>query len=216
MEEKKKVKIGLSTFFLIVVIIVIIIMGYYIYNLNQEKVKAEEKVSNQNEEINKLKDASANLQEKIDIISNTINNNTKEDKNKTEKDSQEKKSNFTIEDSNDMGGDVDLQEQNRKKISGKWYYTSAKLNGKEVSLREVFGSGIAYGTGTLTLNSDGTFENIMPGVSSSEIETTGKFYLNKDSLDLEYTNKTEKLIYNETNNTIEQSYDDYVLILERK
>ena len=38
MEEKKALKISLSTFFLILAIIVICVMVYYIYKLNNEKI----------------------------------------------------------------------------------------------------------------------------------------------------------------------------------
>ena len=45
MEEKKVIKVSLSTFFLIVAIIAIGVMGYFIYKLNDDKTKETEQVS---------------------------------------------------------------------------------------------------------------------------------------------------------------------------
>ena len=75
MNEKKPIKVSLSTFFLIIAIIVIAVMGYFIYRINSEKIATEEKVTSLNSQVN-------NLQERInkvsEITSNTevINNNT--------------------------------------------------------------------------------------------------------------------------------------------
>lgn len=76
MDEKKSVKISLSTFFLVLAIIVIIIMGYFIYKLNNEKTVETEKVANLNNEVSSLQGTVNQLQGKIDNISNTINSNT--------------------------------------------------------------------------------------------------------------------------------------------
>ena len=73
MDEKKPIKISLSTFFLILAVIVILVMGYFMYKLYNEKVAATQKIDNLNNEISNLESNVNNLQQKIDSISNTIN-----------------------------------------------------------------------------------------------------------------------------------------------
>ena len=68
MEEKKDIKISISTFFLILAIVVIIVMTYFIYNLNIEKV------ANLNSEINSLKNTVNKLQEQSNSSTNNENN----------------------------------------------------------------------------------------------------------------------------------------------
>ena len=73
MEEKKSVKISVSTVLLFVSILVIAFMAYYIYtektNYNKQIADLEAKTAN-------MQDTIDNLQGKIDNISNTINNNS--------------------------------------------------------------------------------------------------------------------------------------------
>lgn len=76
MEEKKSVKVSLSTVFLILAIIVIIIMGYFIYNLSTKNKTSEEEVNALNSKVSNLENSIRNYQEKIDSISNTLNSNT--------------------------------------------------------------------------------------------------------------------------------------------
>ena len=78
MNEKKPIKISLSTFFLIIAIIVIIVMGIFIYKISVDKIKAEEKAEVLNSEVTELEGAVDNLQGKIDSISNTINSPSEE------------------------------------------------------------------------------------------------------------------------------------------
>lgn len=75
MDEKKPIKISLSTFFLILAILVIIVMGFFIYKLYNEKTIATQKINDLNNEINTLEDTVNNFQQKIDSISNTITSN---------------------------------------------------------------------------------------------------------------------------------------------
>ena len=72
MEEKKAIKISLSTFLLILAIIVIIIMGYFIYKLNNDKELANNKVIQLNNQVSGLENTVNNLQGTISDISNTI------------------------------------------------------------------------------------------------------------------------------------------------
>ena len=74
MEEKKEIKISLSTFFLVLAIIVIIIMGYLIYKLYNEKAVETDKIYNLKNEIISLQNTVSQLNEAKGNISNTINN----------------------------------------------------------------------------------------------------------------------------------------------
>ena len=73
MEEKKSVKISLSTFFLLLSILVIIAMAYYIYT---EKVNSNKIIADLEANTVNMQDKIDNLQGKLDSISNTINSNT--------------------------------------------------------------------------------------------------------------------------------------------
>ena len=73
MDEKKTIKISLSTFFLFLAIILIIVMGFFMYKLYNEKTIATQKIEDLNNEINTLEKTVNDFQQKIDSISNTIN-----------------------------------------------------------------------------------------------------------------------------------------------
>lgn len=76
MEEKNVIKISLSTFFLIIAIIAICVMGYFIYQLNNEKTTATEQISNLNNQINDMKNTT-NTSDILVVNSNNTNTNTK-------------------------------------------------------------------------------------------------------------------------------------------
>ena len=80
MEENKKknLKMGLLVFLLIVAIIIIAIMALYIYRLTEEKTVQSEIVSNLNGQIVNLETTIDSLQENLNILSNTIENNSNE------------------------------------------------------------------------------------------------------------------------------------------
>ena len=65
MEEKKVTKISLSTFFLIFAIIAICIMVYFIYNLNIDKTKATDQISELNNKVTILENDKAELKSEI-------------------------------------------------------------------------------------------------------------------------------------------------------
>lgn len=73
MENKKSIKISLSTFFLILAVLVIIFMACYIY---VEKTNANNEIATLKTNAVEMQKTINNLQEKIDIISSTINSNT--------------------------------------------------------------------------------------------------------------------------------------------
>ena len=74
-EEKKTIKISLSTVFLIIAILVIIVMVYYIYI---EKTNSKKEIGTLETNAVEMQKTINNLQEKMDTISNTLNSNTTE------------------------------------------------------------------------------------------------------------------------------------------
>lgn len=73
MDEKKSVKISLSTVLLFVAILVIAFMAYYIYT---EKTNYNKQIADLEANTANMQDTIDNLQGKIDNISNTINSNS--------------------------------------------------------------------------------------------------------------------------------------------
>ena len=81
MDEKKPLKISLSTFFLILAIIVIVVMGFFMYKLYNEKSIATQEIADLNTEVSNLQSTVNDFQQRIDNISNTtsseeVTNNT--------------------------------------------------------------------------------------------------------------------------------------------
>ena len=73
MEEKKPIKISLSTFFLILAIIIIAIMGYFLYEIYDEKLVNENNIVKLNSEISNLKSEISNMNNKEDDTTNKEN-----------------------------------------------------------------------------------------------------------------------------------------------
>ena len=69
MNEKNQITISLSTLLLIIAIIIIIIMGYFIFQLSNNKKELNYKISNLETEINKLNSSK-------NVTSNNSNNTT--------------------------------------------------------------------------------------------------------------------------------------------
>ena len=95
MEEKKAIKISLSTFFLIIAIITIIVMGIFIYKLNNDKIAEIQKSTELQSQVNSLNGTLSDLQGKINNISETINSS----ENATNTDATSSK-NKTLEEAN--------------------------------------------------------------------------------------------------------------------
>ncbi len=72
MEEKKSIKVSLSTFFLILALIIIVVMAYYIYI---EKTNADKEISTLENNAVEMQNTINDLQEQIHTIPNTINSN---------------------------------------------------------------------------------------------------------------------------------------------
>ena len=83
MEENKKKnsKNGLLVFLLIVAIIIIVVMALYIYRLTKEKTVQAEKVSSLNNQVINLETTINSLQENLNILSSTIQNNVENNSN---------------------------------------------------------------------------------------------------------------------------------------
>lgn len=90
MDEKKSIKISLSTFFLILAVIVIIIMGYFIFKISKENSTDKEKITELNQKVTNLENSKSELQEKTKNIletknaSNTTNTEKKENESFTD------------------------------------------------------------------------------------------------------------------------------------
>ncbi|MBQ2938600.1 MAG: hypothetical protein IJE05_07015 [Clostridia bacterium] len=74
MEEKKTIKISLSSFFLMLAILIIIIMTYFIYKFYNEKVLATKEIEKLNTQVISLENTVNNSQDTINTISNNTNN----------------------------------------------------------------------------------------------------------------------------------------------
>lgn len=204
MKEKKEIKINLEVAIIIITIIALLVVAimykYFIemktQNTNvpvhENNVQVSENVANDSEE------KSADTSKESEVKQETSTD--------THKNSEEKKEE-TIN---------NTENQANKNILGEWKYVSAYENEKEVSFREIFGSSIEYGMGSLTLKEDGTFTNYFPGATSSEFEDSGNFTVNENKINLNYTKKTDILTYNASTETIEQTYGNYILTLTKK
>ena len=73
MEEKKTIKISISTFFLIIAIITICIMGYFLYSSNTKANDMISKEKELNAKIAKLEDDIASKQSQANATSNIVN-----------------------------------------------------------------------------------------------------------------------------------------------
>lgn len=132
MEEKKSVKISLSTFFLFIAIVVIIGMALYIYT---EKINSNKEIADLEANATNMQDKIDELQGKIDSISNTINSdNISNDENNTNNASNTENNTITLKIGNytvnevkdDEGGvsneecGVKLEENNKFQIYMGW------------------------------------------------------------------------------------------------
>lgn len=80
MEEKKAIKISLSTFLLIIAVIAICVMGYFIYKFNDDKTKATEQISQLNSKIALLENDKTLLKEEVENKQTELNNKEKNEK----------------------------------------------------------------------------------------------------------------------------------------
>lgn len=88
MEQKKEIKISFSTAIIGVAIIIIIILSILLYIIYNQKIRAVEDSLNLYDQVSELKETNRNLQEKLDIISNTVNSNNKSNSNSISEDNK--------------------------------------------------------------------------------------------------------------------------------
>ena len=141
MPEKKAAKISLSTFLLILAIIAIVVMGVFIYNLNKEKNIQVQKATDLQYQVNKLNSTVGNLQQKLNTISATINNDI------TSKTTTSNNSS-TNTNSNDIKYDISIRDE-------VYAIIKATKDGKTVT-KEFEMNGAIAETGTVTLPTIGS------------------------------------------------------------
>ena len=102
---------------------------------------------------------------------------------------------------------------NQNRFVGHWKPYKAEENGKEINLREVYGSGISEYGGELILENDGTFSELI-GIYSKETERglIGKYkvYGNGENALLTNNNEETKIVefVNENTNIIRMTLED--------
>ena len=124
--------------------------------------------SNVDNENNKVEDESSNMNEESDNIDFENSNINDEEDNVNSENSDEGK---ILEDDEISVGDI--------LVNDTWecYSVLDKVTMEELDMSLVFGSGLKYGLGSLNFYEDGTFKNILPGISSSETLTDGTYVL---------------------------------------
>lgn len=122
MEEKKTIKISLSTFFLTLAIIALVILGYFTYRLFNYKNNADIQISDLTNQI-------SNYKSSIDSSSNTVNttNNTENDNTINNIDDEQKKYYNNLSDSLSKN----LKEGNTIYVSIPTYKGHLSINNKK-------------------------------------------------------------------------------------
>lgn len=136
MEEKKSIKISLSTFFLILALIVLVIMGIFIFKLYNEKTEEKQKSTELQAQVD-------NLNGKINEIKETINSNeTVDNKNK---DNNANKNENKTNTANQTNTSNNSEDSIKNKIIGTWKaYKVTDSKGNDLGLDSVWGTGIRY------------------------------------------------------------------------
>lgn len=108
------------------------------------------------------------------------------------------------------------KEDTKSDLIGEWKVEQAVLNNKQVELREVFGSSIKYGIGSLYLDANGEFKDYVGSVRSSEFDddTEGSYTVSENIITLNCKSKKSKTLkYSNEDNKITYQYGEYTLIL---
>ena len=96
MEEKKSIKISLSTFLLIITIIALGIMGVFLYKINYEKSKSTEQVSELNNQVKTLENSVSSLQKIIEETPNTNKTTTSTNETENKKEDEQSKNSISF------------------------------------------------------------------------------------------------------------------------
>ena len=180
--EKNKKSIIVITIAAILLIVLIICGGYYFYNKNNTSKVENESSNKEYDSISALKDDANN------IIANEVNtnqpsNNVQNTNQSTNQTNTTSATNNTITNTNTTESVSKNQKENqdektnKESVIGKWkmYEAIDPETGKQVEISNAnFGSGYS-GESYLILNSDGTFEDYLATITSSEFSTEGTY-----------------------------------------
>ena len=188
MEEKKTLKISLSTFLLFIAIIIIIVMGIYIYI---EKTNANREIEEVKANDTNLQTTIENQQDKVDNSLNTVNSNTSNNIASDNKNSE------TV---NDMSVELAYGILNKYKNENlsdvNWYIGKVKMiahgddNTYWVSYDEVNLDGYIATVGAIIKYKNGKWITDLPGFSGTSDEEMSKYnFVNYNNENLEESNK---------------------------
>ncbi len=186
MEEKKAIKVSLSTLFLIIAIIIIVAMACYIYlersKFNDEVAKLQENVTNMENMVN-------SQEEKIKSISNTINSDNSSVKNNNINSTD----NSNIEDNN-VDELTNIYNECEKRIEGVVY---RRDDGGSSGF--LIKNGILYSGEQRASGITGSVKYVVPINKqihkSIALTENGKLYINKEE-DFLYGNTFESFLPN--------------------
>lgn len=168
MEEKKTIKISMSTFFLIIAIIAICVMGFFIYKLNDEKTTVTEQVSELKNKVTLLENNKVGTKEEVVQSTKTTNEISKNnmenaiDNTKKSYSYSDIKGEYEWKNENDLGVQLTLSEDG----TFGYYFEVGGITGNytivdnTIILNEIFAHGggvglaVTKGQKKLTINSD--------------------------------------------------------------
>ena len=186
MEEKNVTKMSLSTFFLILAIIAIIVMGIFIYKLNNDKTAEIQKSTELQSQVNSLTVTVNDLQGRINKVSETAN---QENKNET--------TNNAVKVQENNSKDSNNENINKKTISGKFAQNSPDDK-----------SGYWFDAGEYWFKNDGTVENV------STVSYSGIYKINGNIISIHWTEvDDEDIKVSERKDTEILIKDDNTLLL---
>lgn len=200
--ESKETKIKFSLVIILIIGIVILILGYFMYRINEEKNLLRKENDILNDKIQNLDTQINNYEQKINSIANTISNSSNGEKNQIKSDSS------MTNESN--------KEDVKSNLIGEWKVEKATLNNEQVELRDVFGSSISNGVGSLYLEENGSFKDYIASVTSSEFDNDaeGTYTISENIITLNCkSNKKKTLKYSKGDNKITYLFGEYSFTL---
>lgn len=192
--EKNKKSIIVITIAAILLIVLIICGGYYFYNKNNTSKVENESSNKEYDSISALKKDANDFTKNDNITGNEVNtnqpsnitntsNNVQNTNQSTNQTNTTSATNNTITNTNTTESVSKNQKENqdektnKESVIGKWkmYEAIDPETGKQVEISNAnFGSGYS-GESYLILNSDGTFEDYLATITSSEFSTEGTY-----------------------------------------
>ena len=194
MEEKKTIKISLSTFFLILAIIVIVIMGVFIFKFYNDKKVADSEVKELESTIDTLEGKINSLEEAIkdDGNSNSVNSEKLENISNNMNSNNIIKTNMSIE----LAYGILNKYKNENLSDADWYITDVKLiahgdnNTYWVNYKDYNLDGYEESAATIIQYKDGKWITDLPGFTGTSEEEMSKYnFINYNNEKLEESNK---------------------------